>query len=171
MSSSATDSSDNSAAAAASSSTAVPVTRSFVAPSYLSAEELHALLVDPETAAKTLVVDVRDEDHHGGHIAGALNIPSEEFAQSMSKVQTAAKDKDRVVFHCMQSQQRGPKAARMMAETIAKHGPDGFAKIQILENGFSGWARYLSRMDESTRVKVKHQLVSDYLQQQHGYKI
>ncbi|KAL7749599.1 Cdc25 phosphatase Ibp1 [Sorochytrium milnesiophthora] len=63
------------------------------------------------------VIDVRDDDFAGGNIPGAVNLPSgtitrdtiAELAQRYDNVPT-------LVFHCAQSQQRGPKAARVFSE-------------------------------------------------------
>ena len=92
----------------------------FVAPSYLSPSDLHALLQSDESRSSTLIVDVRDEDFVDGHVPGALNVPSESFARSIQRVQEAARGKQRVVFHCALSQVRGPSCAMIMATTVAK---------------------------------------------------
>ena len=47
-----------------------------------------------------LVVDVRDDDFSGGHITGALNIPSTTLYRQMDRIQQLSADKDLVVFHC-----------------------------------------------------------------------
>jgi rhodanese-related sulfurtransferase len=143
----------------------------FVAPTFIPSSQLHALLVDPITAATTLVVDVRDEDFVGGHVAGAMNVPSEEFRETMHTIHTAAAAKQLVVFHCMKSQMRGPSCARLMAESVAKSGATAFPPIVILEDGFSGWARYVSRLEEPLKSQVKCQLITAYSKEHHGYNI
>jgi rhodanese-related sulfurtransferase len=60
-----------------------------------------------------LIVDVRDDDFRGGNIRGALNSPSTQFLANVDKLVQDTKDTPIVVFHCMLSQQRGPKAARV----------------------------------------------------------
>jgi Cdc25 family phosphatase len=140
------------------------------APGYISASELHALLSDGSKSGRVLVVDVRDDDFAGGNIAGALNVPSDSFGTRLQDVAAAAKDKDLVVFHCMLSQQRGPAAARAMASHGARSSA-AFPRIVILEKGFSGWARYVSGLDEKTRKEQKHLLVADYSPQRYGYEI
>ena len=65
-----------------------------------------------------LVVDVRDYDYTGGHIKGAVNITADEFSQDedvdalVQKVRAGGHE--RVVFHCMLSQQRGPFCAKRL---------------------------------------------------------
>ena len=108
--------------------------------------QLASLLRDPTERARTVVVDVRDDDHVGGHIKGSLHVPSRNFYERVHKLvvdvddpakRTAvegvaasirdddkAKEEDgaggddrrRIVFHCSLSQQRGPKAARAYVE-------------------------------------------------------
>lgn len=143
----------------------------FIAPTYLDAAELHELLTDPSTASTTLVVDVREDDFRGGNVYNALNVPAHSFRQSTSKVIEAAKDKKLVVFHCMQSQVRGPKCARIMAEHVAEAGLASFPTIVILADGFSGWMQYVADLDEETRAKVKSQLIANYVKSCHGYNL
>lgn len=147
--------------------------RSFVAPTYMPAADLHQRLVDPDQAAKTLVVDVRDEDFVGGNVKGGVNYPSEEFLDSLDEVAKAAEGKEVVVFHCMQSQQRGPKCARIFSEHLAKNGATTtfVGQVVILESGFGGWARYVSRLDQETREKVKEHLIEKYEVERHGYRV
>ena len=57
------------------------------------------------------VVDVRDDDFIGGHIAGCQNIPTSTHDHAMPELVRTLKDQDTVVFHCALSQQRGPASA------------------------------------------------------------
>ena len=157
-------------------------------PAYITAAELHALLVEPATRDATLVVDVRDDDFVDGHIAGALNIPSRIFQQSIDEIEEAAQGKERVVLHCMMSQQRGPACATILAQAMAKKKKEAaavaaaseadaavastapFPTIMILQSGFQGWARYLSRLEPDVRAKDRDLLLADYSQETHGYQ-
>ena len=60
--------------------------------------------------------DGASQDFVGGHVKGAVNIPSESFRsdeQVDAALQSlAAAGKQRIVVHCALSQQRGPAAAR-----------------------------------------------------------
>ncbi|KAK5056021.1 hypothetical protein LTR84_012572 [Exophiala bonariae] len=76
---------------------------------------LAPLLLDPEQSTKLAVIDVRDSDHIGGNINGSTWIPINQLDARMPELLRTLKDKDRVIFHCMLSQQRGPKAALMYA--------------------------------------------------------
>lgn len=76
---------------------------------------LAPLILDPEARPKLAVIDVRDSDHIGGNINGSTWIPIHQLDARMPELLRTLKDKEKVVFHCMLSQQRGPKAALMYA--------------------------------------------------------
>ncbi|KAL1871566.1 hypothetical protein VTK73DRAFT_2030 [Phialemonium thermophilum] len=57
------------------------------------------------------IIDVRDDDHIGGHIKGSQNVPSRLLDAMMPTLVRQLQDKKTVVFHCALSQQRGPGAA------------------------------------------------------------
>ncbi|KAH8597312.1 hypothetical protein B0O99DRAFT_618516 [Bisporella sp. PMI_857] len=64
------------------------------------------------TPSKLAIIDVRDDDHIGGHIKNSTHIPSNTINQArLNRLVTELKDKDTVIFHCALSQVRGPKAA------------------------------------------------------------
>ncbi|KAI1856810.1 hypothetical protein JX265_011451 [Neoarthrinium moseri] len=95
------------------------------------------------------IVDVRDDDHIGGHIAGSLHFPSRSLDAMMPTLLRQLDGKDTVVFHCALSQQRGPGAAlrylRERADLLAKQKakgaapPDKAQTVYILDRGFVGW--------------------------------
>ncbi|KZT51515.1 Rhodanese-like protein [Calocera cornea HHB12733] len=104
--------------------------------SYISGKELKNLLTST-TERPPKVIDVRDDDHIGGHIAQSVHAPSARFLHDVHKLVDDLKDEQVVVFHCALSQQRGPKAARIYAETRANLLPDGPAqKVVVLRGGF-----------------------------------
>jgi rhodanese-related sulfurtransferase len=65
-----------------------------------------------------IIVDVRDDDFRGGNIVGAHNEPSETFLAGVDKLVEDTKGVKTVIFHCMLSQQRGPKAARVITRFL-----------------------------------------------------
>lgn len=76
----------------------------------ISRERLSSLLLSPESS-KVAIVDVRDNDHVGGHIRSSIHVPSVTFNHRITETVDALADKEIVVFHCSLSQQRGPGAA------------------------------------------------------------
>lgn len=118
---------------------------------FLQPENVKAILQDPIQCSKTLIVDVRDDDFAGGHIRGCINIPCWELVGRGSRntmdcfIQTYCQSgaKDTLIFHCYLSQQRGPLAARRVAERLHQlEGEHCIKQICVLSHG---WRRF-SRM-------------------------
>jgi len=73
----------------------------------------------PDVAARRLstrpievaIIDVRDDDHIGGHIRTSQHIPSATLDYAIPTLVRKLADTPVVVFHCALSQQRGPTAA------------------------------------------------------------
>lgn len=128
-----------------------------------SREQLSDLLLSEE-ASKVAVVDVRDDDHVGGHIHGSIHVPSTTLDYRIPEILRTLHDKEVVVFHCSLSQQRGPSAAmRYMREKEKqiekgqyerksgqpeigiqggelKKTPSGpEQRVYVLDKGFVGW--------------------------------
>lgn len=100
------------------------------------------------------VIDVRDSDYVGGHIAGGTNVPTHTHDYKMPELVRTLQDKDTVVFHCALSQQRGPSAAlkylrareRLLGGKVEeKDGGAGEAPavkgqtVYVLDGGFVKW--------------------------------
>lgn len=119
------------------------------------------------------IIDVRGDDHVGGHITGSLNVPSHTHDYSMPELVRNLQTKDIVVFYCALSQQRGPRAAlAYLREKQAKQTRKGLAvsqedsnendkpeqQIYVLEGGFSKWQEaYVLFLRPRTRI------LKDYL--------
>ncbi|KAG6848964.1 hypothetical protein H0H93_012437 [Arthromyces matolae] len=86
-----------------------------------------------------IVVDVRDDDYHGGNIRNAVNKPSREFLLHVDELVKETKDIPLIIFHCALSQVRGPKAARIYEETRQNvlYGKDIPHEVAILRDGFT----------------------------------
>ncbi|KAI6370594.1 hypothetical protein MCOR25_004137 [Pyricularia grisea] len=114
------------------------------------------LLAEKADDPKVAVVDVRDDDYIGGHIKGALNVPSQQLDARMPTLVRQLQDKPTVIFHCALSQQRGPGAAlryiRERDEALKKAkvkdadassesaaSPSVEQKVYVLDRGFVGW--------------------------------
>ncbi len=163
---------------AMSSSSALPA----YVPRYITPSELHALLSNAVSRDKTLVVDVRDDDREGGHVSGSMHVASRGFSQAIDEIEQAGEGKELIVFHCMHSQQRGPGCAAFMASQVraraAQHAaaaaasgaeaPATFPPIAILEGGFVGWAKYVSRLTAEEKKKGAP-LLEAYCKDTHGY--
>ncbi|KAI1086500.1 Rhodanese-like protein [Rostrohypoxylon terebratum] len=117
------------------------------------AEMLLASTHQPSSDGPIAIVDVRDDDHIGGHIKSSLHFPSGSLDATMPTLLRKLADKDIVVFHCALSQQRGPSAAlRYLREKEAAVGKIPVEKkaedegksgkqqqVYVLDKGFVGW--------------------------------
>ncbi|KAJ2541525.1 Cdc25 phosphatase Ibp1 [Coemansia sp. RSA 1853] len=133
---------------------------------FIGAQELARLVRDPAKTAGTdyLVVDVRDSDFAVGHIPGALNVPAHDMYAKAGSIIDAYSHVPLVVFHCMLSQQRGPKAARIYREVVSgrlKVAADGdplFGQtVRVLDRGFGGWV--------DAFLKTEPDLIADFDQE------
>ena len=120
---------------------------------YLPPTAVADLLRDDSQSSKGAVIDVRDSDYIGGHIHGCQHVPIDQLDARLPELLRVNKDKEKVIFHCMLSQQRGPRAALMYAR--AKQAQEGKEKkngtkseslkqdVCVLEGGFGAWqSRY-----------------------------
>jgi len=100
------------------------------------------------------VIDVRDNDYIGGHIAGGQNVPVNSHDYRIPELVRTLQDKDTIVFHCALSQQRGPTSAlrylrereRMLGGTVGKEDAGASQTtavkgqaVYVLEGGFVKW--------------------------------
>ena len=125
---------------------------------YLTPQDLASLLSSPTTACKLTAIDVRDDDHIGGHIKGSLWVPVQQLDARIPELIRVRRGKEKVVFHCMLSQQMGPSSAlkflrrlRLKQEKEGKEGDEGKGlgegkyepTVAVLNGGFGAWqARY-----------------------------
>ncbi|KAL9100017.1 MAG: hypothetical protein Q9163_004553 [Psora crenata] len=134
----------------------------------ITADDLSTLLLSSK-APQVAVIDVRDDDHVGGHIHGSTHVPSSTLDHQVPEIVRKMADKEVVVFHCALSQQRGPAAAlRYMHErqrkakkgemegiatAVEETGPaktasddkPGEQEIYVLDKGFEGWQQKYGR--------------------------
>ncbi|KAL2856652.1 Rhodanese-like protein [Aspergillus pseudoustus] len=108
----------------------------------MTRDALSALLLSTSTPSKLAIIDVRDSDHVGGHIISSTWVPSSSLDYRMPELVRTLQDKEKVVFHCALSQQRGPSAAlRYARERERMLGKDESPKqeVFVLEGGFVQW--------------------------------
>ena len=83
-----------------------------------------------------VIIDLRDEDHIGGHIINSVNIPASSFKNNFDTIINLLRDKTEVVLHCQESLVRSPRCAKILLEDF---GLD--IKVSILKGGFDQWVR------------------------------
>lgn len=110
----------------------------------VQAEELAGRLETSEPGL--VVVDVRDAtEFAGGHIKGAVNVPSTVFetagnAELDDIIKARLADAQEVVVHCQRSQVRGPTAAAALEARLKELGLSGEPgaggpKVTVLQGG------------------------------------
>ncbi|KAJ2413940.1 Cdc25 phosphatase Ibp1 [Coemansia sp. RSA 2530] len=119
---------------------------------FIEADELAKLVRDPKRVSGRdyVVIDARDTDFVGGHIPGADNVPAHDLHWRIGGLIDKYQGTPLVVFHCAQSQVRGPKSARRYLdaiqerlETAPQDSPLHNQEVKILRGGFNTWhARY-----------------------------
>ncbi|KDN45415.1 hypothetical protein RSAG8_05002, partial [Rhizoctonia solani AG-8 WAC10335] len=123
------------------------MTSTFSGPSfrYMSPTELGELMKSGKVSMKDYaVVDVRDDDFLGGNIVGCVRAPSSKYLTTVDDLVSKTKDVPKMIFHCALSQQRGPKAARIYAETRNNRlnpGETPTQEIYVLRGGFTEFQR------------------------------
>jgi rhodanese-related sulfurtransferase len=115
---------------------------------YISAADLVQLIrTEPSSVS---IVDVRDDDHVGGHIKGSQWVATSSLDWRLPELVRTLKDRPTVVFHCTLSQVRGPKAARRYGEErerlLGGQGDDSQGsppkqKVYVLSGGFERWVQ------------------------------
>ncbi|CAR21420.1 phosphatase YCH1 [Lachancea thermotolerans CBS 6340] len=125
--------------------------RSVAAIRYVDAAELFQWIKRGTTGAGEpfQVIDVRGSDYIGGHIVNGWNYPYRELRDGgarmeelMQRLRSAAgaagAQPINCVFHCAQSQQRGPSAAMKFLRSVAD---EDLARMRVcvLRGGFNHW--------------------------------
>ncbi|AAS51109.1 ACL119Cp [Eremothecium gossypii ATCC 10895] len=102
------------------------------------------------------VLDVRGSDYIGGHIAGAWNYPYQrlkhesaaldELRAQLLETHAAAAGTGPIhcVFHCAQSQQRGPASAMRFLRALSDGDLPQF-EVWVLRGGFNLWQSMYGR--------------------------
>ena len=104
---------------------------------YISGAELCDLIDGGKPGL--VIVDVRDDDFQGGNIRGARNICSDDIFGDPAAVAEQLGQFSVVVVHCMLSQVRGPKSARVLSEAFGEMKSRPRPEVLVLEGGFSSF--------------------------------
>jgi rhodanese-related sulfurtransferase len=120
------------------------------------ATRLRAQQAIPAAQRGLAVIDVREDDYAGGHIAQARNVPAGVFLADAGAQARAVADKETVVVHCALSQVRGPKCALRLASALEDlRAP--VPRVLVLEGGFAAFAR-LYREDQTLFAEFDERL-------------
>lgn len=101
---------------------------------------------------------IRFLDHVGGHITTSTWVPSSSLDYRLPELIRTLADKEKVVFHCALSQQRGPSAALRYArerERILGEEESKKQEVFVLEGGFVQWQEKYGPDERLTQAWVE----------------
>lgn len=123
----------------------------------ISRERLSSILLSPESS-KVAIVDVRDDDHVGGHIRSSIHVPTSTLDHRTTEIVDSLADKEIVIFHCSLSQQRGPGAAlkylRERDSKFKKQGSDAPGEAENPQAKKGKEDEELEKADQGKEVDV-----------------
>jgi len=91
--------------------------------SSLECGEVADLIRNPELGEKDfVVVDVRRNDHAGGHVRGSVQQPAQTFYDDLFKFYEEHKETKQVIFYCGSSLGRGPRCAKWYQDYLDQQG-------------------------------------------------
>jgi len=123
-------------------------------PASISAEEVATLV--RTGSSDFAVIDVRKDDHAGGHVRGSHNAPwfAQTFHSNLPAFFERFKDTPKVIFYCQSSGGRGPRCAAWYQDYLndrASEQPEvkGHNSVAyVLEGGIKNWlATYSGQTD------------------------
>ncbi|KAF5356906.1 hypothetical protein D9756_006872 [Leucocoprinus leucothites] len=108
-------------------------------PDAFTAEEVAAFIRDPTKTSKDFtVIDVRRNDHAGGHVRGSLQCPAQSFYDDAPGYFEKFKDSENVIFYCQSSNGRGPRCAGWYQDYLNSVGHTS-SKAYVMAGGIKGW--------------------------------
>ncbi|TFK68339.1 S-adenosyl-L-methionine-dependent methyltransferase [Pluteus cervinus] len=121
---------------------AYPVVRSTSLPR-ITADALAGYFKDgSKTGTDYAVIDVRRNDHGGGHVRASHQWPAQTFHNELAKFYEEFGNTKEVIFYCGSSNGRGPRCAGWYQEyldDLQRQGEDIVSKAVVLEGGVKAW--------------------------------
>eukprot|EP00747_Dinoflagellata_sp_TGD_P104334 gnl/TRDRNA2_/TRDRNA2_169223_c1_seq8.p1 gnl/TRDRNA2_/TRDRNA2_169223_c1~~gnl/TRDRNA2_/TRDRNA2_169223_c1_seq8.p1 ORF type:complete len:529 (+),score=96.38 gnl/TRDRNA2_/TRDRNA2_169223_c1_seq8:109-1695(+) len=115
---------------------------------YITREELAQCFRQPNVQ----VIDVRNLDFFMGHIPGARHVPHMNFDKMLRPLaREFAHSGKTVVFHCMNSQHRGPSCAQRLQSYLDMFFYQPACQVKVLRGGFQNWQRGFARLPEAAQ--------------------
>ncbi|KAF8074493.1 S-adenosyl-L-methionine-dependent methyltransferase [Lyophyllum atratum] len=117
-------------------------------PSLMTTENLAMLMRgNPGPKRDFAVIDVRRDDHAGGHIRRSDNWPAQTFYNDLPSFLEKYRDTSQVVFYCGSSSGRGPRCAGWYQDYLNETGTTTSTAV-VLQGGVKAWlAQYGTEED------------------------
>ncbi|GLB43152.1 putative ribosomal protein L11 methyltransferase (PrmA) [Lyophyllum shimeji] len=114
-------------------------------PALISSEELAALMLETRPSGPQhdlAVIDVRRDDHAGGHVRGSDNWPAQTFHDDLPAFLEKYRHTSHVIFYCGSSSGRGPRCAGWYQDYLDETGTTT-STAYVLRGGVKAWlAKY-----------------------------
>ncbi|KAJ3497787.1 hypothetical protein NLJ89_g10301 [Agrocybe chaxingu] len=118
-------------------------------PSFLTAEEVAALVRDPTASKDTAIIDVRRNDHAGGHVRGSHNWAAQTFHDDLPAFYEQFKETSRVIFYCQSSNGRGPRSAGWYQDYLDAQGEGSHkSTAYVLKGGIKNWLKMFEGQED-----------------------
>ncbi|KAH9481820.1 Arsenite methyltransferase [Psilocybe cubensis] len=109
-------------------------------PASMTAEEVASLIRGEGDAGEFAVIDVRRNDHAGGHVRGSHNHHAQTFFDELPAFYERFKDTKKVIFYCQSSNGRGPRCAGWYQDYLnSKANHDNKSTAYVLKGGIKNW--------------------------------
>ncbi|KAL9710082.1 hypothetical protein Ac2012v2_006377 [Leucoagaricus gongylophorus] len=108
-------------------------------PDALTVEQVAAMIRDPSQGRKDFtVIDVRQNDHTGGHVRGSFQCPAQSFYDDSPGYFERFKDSEKVIFYCQSSNGRGSRCAGWYQDYLDSVGCNS-SEAYIMAGGIKEW--------------------------------
>ncbi|TFK30243.1 arsenite S-adenosylmethyltransferase [Coprinopsis marcescibilis] len=109
-------------------------------PPSLTNDEVVDMIRNPGGEKDFVVIDVRRNDHAGGHVRGSEQWPAQTLYDDLPGLFNKHKDTKKVIFYCQSSNGRGPRSAGWYQDFLDGQGEEGSgSKAYVLQGGIKGW--------------------------------
>jgi len=105
--------------------------------SRISIEDV-ASLIRNGSRSDYAIIDVRRNDHAGGHVRGSYQWPAQTFYDDLDDFYKKFKDTEKVIFYCSSSNGRGPRCAGWYQDHLTAQG-NTESRAYVMAGGVKAW--------------------------------
>ncbi|KAF9225600.1 NAD(P)-binding protein [Gyrodon lividus] len=117
-------------------------------PDALECDQVADLVRNLDAGAQSFaVVDVRRNDHGGGHVRGSVQKPAQTFYDDLPKFYEEHKGTKQVIFYCGSSNGRGPRCAKWYQDYLNQQG-NSQSRALIMAGGIRQWLSMFKEQED-----------------------